>query len=73
MKGSQAYNEQIKHKIFKLINDNQDKPYLEGFYNFILTNMSYASVFNYLFYVNKFIDELGITDVKNIKLDDYTK
>lgn len=73
MKGTEEYNLTMENKAKKIIEDNPDKPYLEGFYYYTLSNMSYASAFNYLFYVYRFIKESDIKDVSKITIDTYTK
>lgn len=73
MKGTEEYNLTMEKKAKKIIEDNPDKPYLEGFYYYALSNMSYASAFNYLFYVYRFIKESDIKDVSKITMDTYTK
>lgn len=73
MKGTEEYNLTMENKAKKIIEDNPDKPYLEGFYYYALSNMSYASAFNYLFYAYRFIKESNIKDISKITMDTYTK
>lgn len=73
MKGTEEYNLLMETKAKKIINDNEDKPYLEGFYYYALSNMSYASAYNYLFYAHKFIENANVKNLRDITMDTYTK
>ncbi len=73
MKGVEDYTNVLYQEALQMIKSNPDKPYLEGYYYYTLSGLTYASAKQYLFYVIKFIDDLDIQDVTQIKMDHYTK
>lgn len=73
MKGTEEYNNGVHKLSLQMIENYPDRPYLEGYYYYVLSGLTYASAKQYLFYVIKFINDTGIKDVSKIKLDHYTK
>lgn len=72
--GIEAYNEEFDSLSRKRIEKNSDKPFLRGFYNFMISDgdRSYSGAYNYLSHVINFVNAENITDPMNISLDDYT-
>lgn len=73
MTGTEVYNNDYETLAKKRIAKNPDKPYLENFYYYLLSDTSYSASYGYLGCVINFIDDSNIADPKNIKLSDYTK
>lgn len=73
MTGIEAYNNKWDTFSNNKINANKDKPYLEGFYYFMITDSSYSTAYNYFNYVVNFVNECKIKDPTKIRLDHYTK
>ena len=71
MKGTEAYELKYKNTIDKLIQNNPDKPYLRGFYNFMGSRLSISTKCDYIYYIISFIN-FNNKDVKDLDLDDYT-
>lgn len=70
MTGNEAYENQFKSKSENLINKNQDKTYLRGFYNFI--KGKYSTKHSYVAAVVRFMDYIN-KEVNEITLDDYNE
>lgn len=73
MSGTEAYNNKWFDYAQKRIKDNKDKPYLDGFYYYLLSDTSYSGSYMYLSNVTSFVNHFNIKDPKVIKLDHYTK
>ena len=73
MNGKEEYNKYMEERAMKVINDNKDKPYLEGYYYYALSSLTYSSAFAYLFYVSQFLNDINIMDIKEINIDAYTR
>ena len=71
MKGTEAYELKYKNTIDKLIQNNPDKPYLRGFYNFMGSRLSISTKCDYIYYIVSFIN-FSNKDIKDLDLDDYT-
>lgn len=71
MKGTEAYELQYKNKIEEAIENNPDKSYLRGFYNFMGSKLSVSTKYGYINYVINFIN-FSNKDVCDLNLDDYT-
>lgn len=71
MKGTEEYELKYKNKIDKMIQNNPDKPYLKGFYNFMGSRLSISTKYDYIYYVVSFIDSNN-KNIKDLDLDDYT-
>jgi len=72
MNGNQAYKNQHQRKIDKLLENNQDKKYLKGFYNYISNSLSLSTIYDYISYVINFMN-FNQKSVEDITLDDYTE
>lgn len=70
MTGTQDFENKYALKIEKLISENQEKPFLNGF-RYFLGELAVSSVYNYLTIVNAFINYVG-KQPKDLILDDYT-
>lgn len=73
MTGTEVYNNDYMVAAKKRIDKNPDKPYLNDFYYYLLTDTSYSATYGYLGCVINFLNNAGVVDVKNIKLSSYTK
>ena len=51
MKGTEEYELKYKNKIDKTIQNNPDKPYLKGFYNYMGNRMAVSTKYDYINYV----------------------
>lgn len=71
MNGKEAYENNYKRKIENIIQINQDKPYLKGFYNYMGSRRSVSTKYDYINYVVNFIN-FNKKDVKDLELDDYS-
>lgn len=73
MTGIQEYESLYEDKIKKLINENKDKNYIEGFYYFTCnSNLNgLSSSYNYLLSVLRFISDRN-KKVEDLTLDDYS-
>lgn len=56
-----------------IINNNPDKPYLEAFFNYMLTKNAVTSCHSYLGYVCQFLTYVNKVNPADITLGDYTK
>ena len=72
MTGTEAYNNNFDMMSKKRIQENIDKPFLAGFYNYLLADTSYSGSYGYLGNVIKFVNNIGITNPETISLQDYT-
>lgn len=70
MNGNEAYEEQFKSKINKIIQNNPDKDYLKGFYNYL--KGKYSTKHSYLYYAVTFMN-LNKKQTKELTLDDYNE
>ncbi len=73
MTGIEVYNNDFEKSAKKRIADNNDKPYLEDFYYFMLSDTSYSASYNYLGCVINFLNNVQLDDISKIKLGNYTK
>lgn len=75
MKGTEAYNKEFDDNVKRILDKHPDQPYLKGFYYFLLSDgkRSYSGTYTYMFAVATFLDEMFITDPKEITLDVYTE
>ena len=75
MKGTEQYNNEFDKYSKGIIQKNIDKPYLKGFYYFLLSDgkRSYSGTYNYLNRVLGFVNYFNITDPKSICFDHYTE
>ena len=73
MKGQDEYKAQYKRRIDNIIQSNQDKDYLEGFYYFTCNSKlnGLSSSYTYLNNVVSFMNTVN-KDVSKLILDDYT-
>lgn len=71
MKGTEEYELKYKNKIDKTIQNNPDKPYLKGFYNYMGNRMAVSTKYDYINYVVNFINFIN-KDIAELNLDDYT-
>ena len=71
MKGTEEYELKYKSKIDKIIQNNSDKPYLKGFYNYMGNRLSITTKYDYMNYVVNFINASN-KNIKLLDLDDYT-
>lgn len=71
MRGIEEYELQYKNQIEKAIQNNPDKPYLRGFYNFMGSRLAVSTKNNYVYYAISFIDFCK-KDINDLDLDDYT-
>lgn len=71
MKGTEEYELKYKNKIDKTIQNNPDKPYLKGFYNYMGNRMAISTKYDYINYVVNFINFIN-KDITDLNLDDYT-
>ena len=72
MNGKEIYEDKFKQRIDSIIKENQDKPYLKGFYNFMGNSLSYSTKFNYIYFVVTFMNSNG-KKVEEVDFDDYTE
>lgn len=72
MNGKEIYEENFKKRIDNIIKNNQDKPYLKGFYNYMGNSLSCSSKFNYVSFVVTFMNSNG-KKVEELDFDDYTE
>lgn len=72
MNGKEIYEEKFRQKIDTIITDNQDKPYLKGFYNFMGNSLSCSTKLNYVYFVVTFMNLNG-KSVEDLTFDDYTE
>lgn len=72
MNGKEIYEEKVKQKIYNIIKDNNDKPYLKGFYNYMGNSLSCSTKYNYVCYVVTFMNSNG-KKIEEIDFDDYTE
>ena len=73
MNGKEVYEERYKVKIENVIQNNTDKPYLKGFYNYMSSSrLSYSTKYDYINYVVAFMNNNG-KQVESLELDDYTE
>ena len=72
MDGVKAYEEKFNQKTTNVLNNNLDKPYLEGFYYFINNHLSYSSTYDYVNYILSFMNFANKLP-EELTLDDYTK
>lgn len=75
MNGVEEYNNEFDRYAKQRLKDNSDKPFLKGFYYFLLSDgeRSYDGSYNYLNSVISFVNEMEITDPEKITFDDYTE
>lgn len=72
MKGKKEYELQYNRKITNLLEKNNDKSYLLGFYNYMKSSkLAYSTMYDYLSYANNFIEYVG-KDIAKLNFDDYT-
>ena len=73
MKGQDEYKSQYKNRIDKIINDNENKDYLEGFYYFTCNSKlnGLSSSYTYLNNIINFMNDVN-KSVNELSLDDYT-
>jgi len=71
MNRKEAYDNKYKKKIDKIIQNNTDKNYLRGFYNYMGSRLAYSTKYDYLNYVVNFIN-FTEKEIVDIGLDDYT-
>lgn len=73
MKGEQEYKNQYESKIKRILKDNKDKDYIEGFYYYTCSSNlnGLSSSYNYLLSVLRFLSNRG-KDIDKLNLDDYT-
>ena len=70
MEGYIEYDNQYKNRIQHLINENPEKKWLSGFYNF-MNNQSQSTRYDYLRYSISFVNFIH-KEIQDICLDDYT-
>ncbi len=75
MTGKDAYNNRFDGYAKKRLSDNSDKPYLRGFYFFLLSDgkRSFDGAYGYLSNVISFVNYYNITDPTEIDFDKYTE
>lgn len=75
MTGVDVYNKEFDSRAKKRIEANKDKPFLKGFYYFLLSDgkRSYDGSYNYLNRVIEFCDKQKINNPSKITFDDYTE
>lgn len=71
MNGNEEYELKCKRLIDGVIQNNPDKTYLKGFFNYMGSRLSYATRYNYLKHIVNFMN-YNNKDVKDLDLDDYT-
>lgn len=71
MKGNDAVELKVIQRLERFINDNLDKPYLEG-YRYFINNSSNTTVYNYVRHVCNFMNFCN-KEIENLDLDDFTK
>ena len=71
MNGKEEYELKYMRKIDNIIQNNLDKPYLRGFYNYMGSRLSYSTKYDYLNYVINFMN-FNNKGVEELTLDDYT-
>lgn len=73
MNGKEVYEERYRVKTENVINNNPDKPYLKGFYNYMSSSrLSCSTKYDYVNYVVAFMNTNG-KKVEELELDDYTE
>ena len=72
MNGKEIYEDKFKQRVDNIIKDNQDKPYLKGFYNYMGNSLSNSTKFNYIYFVVTFMNSNG-KKVEELDFDDYTE
>lgn len=73
MNGKEIYEERYRVKTENVINNNPDKPYLKGFYNYMSSSrLSCSTKYDYVNYVVSFMNNNG-RKVEELELDDYTE
>lgn len=75
MTGIEEYNNEFDNYAAKKIEANPDKPFLKGFYYFLLSDgkRSHNGSYNYLCRVVEFCNKQNIHDPATITFDDYTE
>lgn len=75
MTGAQKYNADFDNYAKKKINDNSDKPFLKGYYYFLLSDgkRSYDGAYSYLCRAAEFVNYHNIVDPSSITFDHYTE
>ena len=71
MNGNDMYNQKYKDKIDNLIRSNREFTILESFANYLGTDISYSSKYNYLLHITDFLKTVKKINVSRITFDDY--
>lgn len=71
MNGNDIYNQKYKEKIDNLIRSNKEMIVLNSFANYLGTDISYSSKYNYLLHVVNFLKYIDKLNVSRITFDDY--
>lgn len=72
MNGKDAYEEKFNRRIRKIIAENPDRPYIQGFYNYMgSSRLSCYTKYNYTVFVMNFMRENN-KKIEDLNLDDYT-
>ena len=73
MNGKDVYEERYRQKTENVIQNNQDKSYLKGFYNYMSSSrLSSSTKYDYINYVVSFMNS-NKKCVESLDLDDYTE
>jgi len=73
MNGKEVYEDRYRIKTENVINNNPDKPYLKGFYNYMSSSrLSCSTKYDYVNYVVAFMNT-NRKNVEDLELDDYTE
>ena len=73
MNGKEVYEDQFKNRVNKIIQENLDKPYLKGFYNYMgSSRLSSSTKYNYIYFVVSFMND-NKKEIEDLELDDYTE
>ena len=71
MNGNDIYNQKYKEKINNLIRSNKEMIILNSFANYLGTDISYSSKYNYLLHIVNFLKYVNKLNVGRITFDDY--